>query len=310
MDSLHSPLNWISLGRGRLKFVTVPFPKELLQSEVHLIDAFRTEAQRLGLSSTEADEAFQILPPPIKGAPAFTWIFSSEWRYYYGQPFTQGGAPVAIGSPQAQAVVQLVRATRVALRSLTSDQLLQWLSQLAEPGRHSDALVEMLAVANVPAGTVPRYEQPGMAVGAKRIDWFVPTKERGVLFEIKNRLGQMAQEVERLRPQLEAGASFIPGEPNTDFEALFKSTYEKFLPINTTSELQGVLLFPGMKLPQPAFTNFFKSRLASRLHFVALSSDGLSVHLEAQSEAVAQAVLQALGWKLGADLVFASNAGA
>lgn len=290
--------------------MNAPIPKELLQRKAHLADAFRAEAPRLGITVEEADEAFRLVPLSVKESPTFTWILSPEWRYSFGDPFTLGGTPVAIGTPQAPAVGQLVRAIRVASRALTPEQLVQWLGQLSIPGKHADALVEMLAVANVPGSTVPVYEPPGMAVGSKRIDWFIPGGARGVLFEVKNRLGQLADELERLRPHMEAGLPGIPGEPRTDFDALFRSTLEKFPPVNQAPHIQGVLLFPGMKLPQVELTQFFKERLAPQLHFIALSTDGITVHLEAQSEPLAQAVLKALGWVLGADLLFQSAKGA
>jgi len=283
----------------------IPFPSELLIREAHLVDAFAEESLRLGLTVQERDEAFGLLPLPVKQAPSFEWFLSpGQWRYYFGTPFTQAGTPVAHGTPQAPAVAELVRAARVASQYLSPEALVQWLGQLANPDKHSDALVEMLAVANVPGGVTPVYEPLHLGTGAKRIDWLVPGSPRSVLLEIKNRLGPLAQELERLRPHMEAGLSGVPGTPVTNFEALFRSSFEEFLPTEAATHIQGVLLFPGMKVPGLELSRFFKEKLSNQLHFIALSTDGHTVHLESQAPDVASAVLGTLGWVPGADLLF------
>jgi hypothetical protein len=283
----------------------LPIPSDFVTREDLLITVYREEAQRLGHDLADADSSFKLLPSQVKEAPAYIWIFSPGWRYFFGPPFDLQGTAQAIGSPQGALVEQLIVGVHVALRLLSEQQLIHWLSQLGDVGRHADALAEMLAVQNVPSTIKPIYEPQGVAANDKLVDWLVPTAlGRGILFEVKNRLGSLAQELERIQPGIEAGLPDIPGEPITRLDRLFLSTTEKFHDVGSAAHIQGVVLFASVKLPLSTLTAYFTEHLSSKLHFIALTSDGRHAHITAQLEELQAVVCSALGWVLTTDLVY------
>jgi len=141
------------------------FPDYLVAEEAKLFDVFLIEATNLGVSHTEAERMFKILPANVRSAPAKKFKLDQEWRYEYGKPFHLGGNSKGFGIPyQAPLVVSLVRTALVAERSLTETQRRpggSWWNQLDKPEKHFDGIVEMLAVANVNQNYSLSYEQAG-----------------------------------------------------------------------------------------------------------------------------------------------------
>ena len=286
-----------------------PFPPSLVSAEAKLADVFPEEAAHLGVGLTDVDRLFRILPASVKSASAVKFTLGPDWRYVFGTPFHLRGRSRAIGTPQAPFVASLVRATLVAEQFLTSKQLRQYWWRLDQPTKHLDAIVEMLTVWNISADSNLSYEQLGLGVSSHSIDWLLKTKVEGdFLLEVKNRPGQMAQELMRNQKDMEAGAQSITGEPVTNFEALFKSVSSKFLPISDSTCIQGAALFLGIKVPALLLNEFFHDHLQNYLHFVALSKEdkqaGALVNLLAISPEIANQVLSAFGWHEGADLTY------
>lgn len=141
------------------------------------------------------------------------------------------------------------------------------------------------------------YEPPHSGIRRRRIDWMVWTKDQGnFLLEVKNRPGHLVQEL--LRQQSDAA----PAEPAPDFAALFKSTTSKFMPVDRSAYVQGVLLL-GSRLPPAPFAAFFRDQLQANLHFVALAQEdkatGLCVDLFTASPEIEARVIAAFGWREG-----------
>ena len=214
----------------------------MVADEAQLIDIFINEAANLGVSHTDAEHLFKILPENVRAAPAKKFKLDEEWRYEYGKPFDLNGNSKGIGVPyQAPLVISLVRTALVAERALTLTQRRSgssWWYQLDKPEKHFDGIVEMLSVANVNQNHILTYEQAGLGVGSYSIDWLLQTKENGnFLLEVKNRPGQPAQELIRIQStsRIRRGSPPNISEPITDFNALFKSSFSKFLPASTSS---------------------------------------------------------------------------
>jgi hypothetical protein len=269
----------------------------LVTAEDRLLAVFLHEAACLGMNPADAERLFNLLPAAVQSAPAVKFSPGPEWRYRFGAPFHLDGKAAGFEIPyQAPLVANLVRAARVAGRALTDPHLRRsWLQQVDKPAKHLDAVVEMLAVANVTPDRSLIYEYKGFVAGSQRIDWLLKTQAEGYfLLEVKNRPGQAAQEL-------------IQSEPGPDFEALFKSTAGKFMPISRSAYTQGVLLFVNVKLPGARLASFFREHLQTHLHFVALAKEdpaaGLRVDLLAASPQIAGRVLSAFGWREGADLI-------
>ena len=146
-----------------------------VESEQHLVDAFVAEAALLGVSATTALESFRMLRQPLKEAPAFVFRITAKRHYYFGEPLRLSGQGSAVGSPQLPSVEDLARAVLTARQWLSQAQLIHFLARLGDPGKHEDALVEMLAVSRVQDGAHLEYEPPGVAVGNKQIDWLIRT---------------------------------------------------------------------------------------------------------------------------------------
>jgi hypothetical protein len=288
------------------------FPSSLVTDEAKLIDIFIDEAVRFGISHTDAENLFKRLPASVRSAPAVKFVLGPDWHYVFGKPFHLSGNSPGFGIPhQARLVISLVRASLVAEHALTPSQFRRfWWQQIDSPAKHLDAIVEMLAVANVTPDQCLTYEQEGLGVGSQRIDWLLKTKEDGnFLLEVKNRPGQMAQELMRIQTASRAvDAQSISDEPITDFDALFKSTSSKFLPIPDSSCTQGAVVFLGIKVPKAQFEDFFLDHLQVNLHFVALGKldkeAGICVNLLATSLEIASRVLSAFKWREDADLTY------
>ena len=283
----------------------LPFPPEFIVSRGSLQEAGRATATSLGLSANDVEEAFRRVPVPLREAPAFTSLFSPSWQYSFGDPFALSNGASAIGTPQGPEVAHLLGVIHTAIRLLSESQLKQWFSALANPAKHLDALVEMMALATIRNDQSPIYEPENLAANCKRIDWLVPiAPDRGVLLEVKNRLGPLVQELERLKPWMEAGASSIPLEPTVAFTDLFKSTLAKFHPVGEAIHIQGVLVFLSLKVPRASLCTFFRTSLLEKLHFIALTANGRTVFIEAHTEQLKLQTLSALGWREDADRVF------
>ncbi len=283
----------------------IPIPAPFVEHEQHLVDAFVAEAAPLGVSATSALESFKMLPQPLKEAPAFVFLVTGKRHYYFGEPLRLSGQGGAVGSPQAPSVENLVRAVLAARQWLSQAQLAHFLARLGDPGKHEDALVEMLAVSRVQDGAHLEYEPPGVAVGNKRIDWLIRTRGSAeLLVEVKNRIQPLVKEMMRLQPGLDAGQSAIPGIPPTDFEILFRDTADRFPPAASAKRTQGVILFLNLKVPQAELRHYFEAKLRPHLHFVCLTTDGVRAHIEADSETTAHEVAEVLCLSGGSDVTF------
>ena len=291
------------------------FPAYLVADEAQLIDVFISEATNFGVSQKDAERLFKILPGKVRAAPAKKFKLDQEWRYEYGKPFHLDGNSKGFGVPyQAPLVISLIRTALVAERALTQTQRRPgsaWWYQLEKPEKHFDGIVEMLAVANVNQNYSLAYEQAGLGVGSYRIDWLLQTKENGnFLLEVKNRPGQSAQELTRIQStsRIRRGSPPTVSEPIADFDALFKSSSNKFLPESTSGYIQGVILFLGIKIPSEQFAVFFHDHLQTNLHFVAIGKEdqksGVSVNILAISPEIENNVRSAFGWSEHADLMY------
>jgi len=287
-----------------------PFPPRFITARADLLEIFVSTAAGLGIDQQEAEHLYGLLPASVRDAPAVKMILGDDWHYVFGKPFHLDGDSKGFGVPwQAPLVMSLVISTRLATQTLTTQQFYgSWRRQLDNPSKHFDALVEMLAVSCVASDSQLFYEASGAGIGASRIDWLLKTAKDGdFLLEVKNRPGQPARELSRIRAASKTAGRMTDSEPVPDFEALFRSTWEKFIPL-PTSCIQGVILFTGLKLPGAALENFFHSRLETYLHFAALGEQnpgsGLSVNLVTISPDISDRVLSAFGWHNNADLVF------
>jgi hypothetical protein len=282
-----------------------PFPPSLVTAESNLADVFMDEAVNLGFSRLDAEYLLKIIPASVRAAKAIKFVLGEDWRYIYGKQFHFDGNSRGFGIPyQAPLVVNLIRATALAERVLNTSQFRHWWQQVDMQGKHLDAIVEMLSVFSVTPDQHLSYEQAGLGVGLQKIDWLLKTKEDGnFLLEVKNRPGQMAQEITRIKTK----STPIQSEPIPDFSALFKSTTSKFLAVNDSTYTQGVILFLGLKVPATALDKFFRIRLQSHLHFIALGKEnkenGICVNLLASSPEVASRVRSAFKWNENADLL-------
>jgi hypothetical protein len=284
------------------------FPPQFVTAEAQLTEVFVSVAAGFGIGHEEAEHLFNLLPVSVKDAPAIKVLIGDDWRYAFGKPFHLKGDSKGFGVPfQAPLVASLVRAIRVAERTLTTQQFHgSWRRRLDMPAKHFDAIVEMLAVCNVASESQLVYEQLGLGAGPRLIDWALTTESEGkILLEVKNRPGQPAKELSRLQTNSGAVDGIMNSDPIPDFDALFKSTCSKFVPL-PTSCIQGVVVFTGIKVPAVGFESYFHDHLQAHLHFAALGKEdkesGISVNLIAISPGIADRVLTAFAWRNDADL--------
>ena len=285
--------------------MNISLPAVIVTRERHLIDAFQQEAERLGIPAATSEKWFRALPNDVKCAPAFDWIIDTRPHYEFGSPLDIARDGFGIGSPQMPPVEWLVKAVAVANEILSPSEQIAFRGRLADRPRHQDALVEMVAVFGLRGKIRPLYEPPGEGTGARSIDWLATGLPEGdFLVEVKNRVGPLAKEMERIRPHAEAGLSGIPGPPPTDFNGLFRDTGDKFKLRVDSNRTQGALLFLNLKVPLKELHHYFIDILSDRLDFVGLTTNGAGFHIEADSPGTNTRVLSAFQFTESDDAIF------
>lgn len=265
--------------------------------------AFRSEAIAFGIEPSVVDHIYQMVPASIKSSRAVKMIFDDCWRYHFGNAYKLENLH-ASSNLETPFFTSLIRAVLVAERVHAPKH---WWVELSNPGKHLDALFEMLAMSNVLPAAQLVYEPDGFGVGPSRIDWQVISENENILVEVKNRPVQIVNELKRIQNARLHGANLI-SEPITDFEKLFASTYSKFPPISESAQIQGALIFLNIKVPADKFASFYFERLQKYFHFVALGKEdnqaGITVNILSSTPEIVPVICSALRWKNSADLLY------
>jgi hypothetical protein len=239
----------------------------------HLVDVFLDVAEKYGQGREGATELFRILPMEVKSALAFFDQLTSRWRYDFGEPLElQGSNQVLLGTHQWPEVEHLYRALRSMEQNVPTPALLQYLKRLAERSKHQEVLFEARPLFYLAEGTAPEFEVSGYGKGNRTIDWrFSPKGSVDILVEVKYRIGDVVQHIGPMAPGLDAGQDSVssgPGKP----EALFPSTFDKFLAVNPSTQLQGAWVYSNIKVKLADLVAYFLSLPEDQLHFAIIST--------------------------------------
>ncbi len=246
-------------------------PPNFYSSCVHLFEAFREVADRLGDTRTVADQLIRLLPLNLKSSPAFLLRLTGQWCYEFGDLFDKlPNGKVVFGSEQFPEVEYLYRGLRASERYFSNVELLSYLKRLSNPSKHMETLGELAPLVRIRDDVAPKYEVKGYGEGNRTIDWlFTLSSEVPVLLDVKYRVKDIVTQFGKviLRPGADVGE--IP-TPDLDPAWLFKDTVEKFRPETPDRCLQGIWIHLHLKQEESALINYFNSLDAGRLHFAIL----------------------------------------
>lgn len=213
-----------------------------------------------------------MLPQELKSAQAFHDRLGSRWRYVYGEPLDfSGSSRIIVGITQFPEVEHLYLAMTLMERHLPATALLEYIGRLGVKVKHHEALYEVRPLLFLASGIAANFEVVGFGKGNKTIDWrFSGQGSPDILVEVKYRVGDLVQHFTPLLSSLEAGQSVIPSGPAVS-GPLFASTYDKFLPVKPSVQLQGAWISSNIKVEAAELESTFQSLPENQLHFAVLS---------------------------------------
>jgi hypothetical protein len=183
------------------------------------------------------------------------------WRYEFGLPYDLTKVLVW-GSDMWVPVNHLLAALSSACSRLPDDALMIFLTRLANPEKHQDALTEMMPAHRVNLKVPMNFEVAGLGAGNRTIDWVIePEAKRLVLLDVKRRVTDFIEQAERTN---EGGAEPVPDH---DPALLFRSVEQKFLTANPDSRLQGVWISTNIKQNEERLARTFTGLDPAKVHF-------------------------------------------
>jgi hypothetical protein len=230
-------------------------------------------AEQQGVERKAAEDLFQLLPPSLQASEAFFDRLTGLWRYEFGCPLeVVSGTQVILGTHQYPEVRNLLRALRAVTPRLPPASLSTYLNRLADRSRHLDALFEARPLFFFDAVTAAEFEVVGYGQGNRTIDWrFTPAGHPPVLLEVKHRVLDLLEHFEPMAAQRAAGKTPVQPGPGRA-SSLFRDAHEKFLPVDSSQQIQGVWIHAYIKVASTDLAEFFRSLPDKQLHFAVLSN--------------------------------------
>lgn len=231
------------------------------------------EANARGVSREQMERIISIVPCALIGADAFLDKMTNLWRYEFGLPY-ELGKELVWGTHMWVPVTNLFEALLCADSRLPDKTRIDYMKRLSNPGKHQDALVEMIPVQKIDPGVAAQFEVLGHGVGNNTIDWVIgPHYGRTVLLDVKRRTTDFIQHTEKI------GSETIAPEPTHDPALLFKSIEEKFKPADPTQFLQGVWIVTDIKQNEKKISATFATLDPKKVHFAILGDWKADAHV-------------------------------
>ena len=247
-------------------------PQSMIGEKSSLIKEFLKLALKEGDSEDFATSLEKLLPKELQTTTVWFDNFTKIWRYYYGPPIDNMQSDYYWeGTVNNLPVINLYNSLKVAYRILIKDQLVSYINRLKDPSKHIDVLFEMRPVMNVGRLFKKYFEVSGYGVGNKTIDWKINFFGLNIIFDVKNRMKSLINQLDEITPHLMANATnIIPTAPNP--EDLFKSVEDKFLEKKYYIQLQGVWIQTQIKEHKSILNNYFFNELnPKKVHFLIIS---------------------------------------
>ena len=226
-------------------------------------------ARDMGLSTSDADSTYNLLPRSLQNSMAFFDQLSRIWRYDYGVPHKLKSG-IIIGYHQYPIVSVLLRGIRRVHEFLPNEKFIEFSKRLENRSKHFDFLSELDPVIRLDQGFQIIYEPSGYARGNRRIDWLIIFDDGSqCLVDVKNRvkpiikLGQTALD--------QSGKNADLSKEVESAKGIFKSSEIKFLP-QKKNILQGVWVRIDVFVNQDELHEEFSSLDPKLVQFAVLTT--------------------------------------
>jgi len=239
-------------------YIETLFP-QVIASINSLVDQIMLEAKELKID--DEIDLISNLPSPLIGSNAFLDKMTNLWRYEFGVPYEFQGS-LLWGTHMWVPVTNLIKALLVVHNRLSDPEKEIYFKRLNIPGKHLEALVEMIPGDKIAIDVPIEFEVQGYGSGNKTIDWLIkPDETRNVLIDVKRR---MTDFIHHMRDTDE------PDNVEHDHELLFRSIEDKFITVDSNEQLQGVWIVTDIKQNKDKLISAFHNLDASKVHFAIL----------------------------------------
>jgi hypothetical protein len=247
-------------------------PESMIGDKSSLLNEFCELAIKEDETKEFAIMIEKLLPNEIRDTTVWFNNLNKRWEYYYGQSINNLSSSFNwVGSTNHFPVKYLYLALKIAYKNLTKEQLVEYINRLKNVQKHSDVLFEMRPLMNVGKLYKIFFEVNGYGIRNKTLDWRISILYFNIVFDVKNRLKSLINQLEEITPYLNAGANeIIPQATNP--RDLFKSVEDKFLEKKYFSQLQGVWIQTQIKEKKSNLDKYFYDELnPQKIHFAILS---------------------------------------
>lgn len=207
------------------------------------------------------NDLLSIVPSPLIDSGAFLDKITNLWRYEFGIPYELDGS-LLWGTDMWVPVQSLSYALNVVNNRLNDEQKTLYLERLNVPGKHLDALYEMIPGYKVRPQIPIEFEVVGYGSGNKTIDWLIkPNEGKNILIDVKRRMVDLIHNMNNPddHPKVKH-----------DHSLLFRSIEKKFKSVDSKVQLQGVWIVTSIKQNIQELASAFEALDATKVHFAVL----------------------------------------
>jgi len=154
-------------------------------------------------TETFAHVITNLLPNELVTTTVWFDNLTKIWRYYFGPPIDKLSTDIIwTGTTNNLPLINLYTAIKTAYKNLNGEQLNQYVDRLKIPSKHTDVLFEMRPIMNVGKLGKKYFEVSGYCLGNKTCDWRINIYGHNIIFDVKNRVKSLVNQLEFISPYL------------------------------------------------------------------------------------------------------------
>lgn len=235
----------------------------------NLRDRLSVEGIVRGLQVDEIASLISIVPTTLLSSSCFLDRLTGLWRYEFGLPCTIGMDRGLYGTRLWIPVKELFSVIQEANIRLADQQRIKYFMRLADPDKHGDYLAEFMPVLRLSHDTITDFEVP-TGVGNSNVDWRITNaKGRPVLIDVKRRIWDLLEAMERLDAGERDAAERGP-DPTHNAKLLFRSIENKFDHKDPAIQLQGIWVATELQQEEAELNLAFNNLDHLKVHFAVL----------------------------------------
>lgn len=266
----------------------------LVADKATLNERLAVEARNIGLGPELVDELTSILPLKILNSDCFLDRLTQIWRYEYGLPRTVAGDQLLWGTHMWTPVRTLLRVLTSAHSRLIDPQRRRYLERLADLEKHEDVLSEFLPAVRLAASVPAEFEHP-TGVGGRDVEWRIQVPgRRPVLLEVKNRMRDLLEVVDRLEGGERDPNGTAPA-PTHDVALLFRGVEAKLKACDPDVQLQGAWIATDLQQEERELDAAFAALDNAKVHYAILGDWDPGIRIVSRREADKALLLDLFG---------------